>query len=1025
MDTAIRITLLGGVEVSGVDPPLTSRALSLLACLAVRAGTPQPRAHLAALLWPDSAEPQARTNLRRELHHLRTALRGSPSVAVLPDTLAWQDTDSCSVDVATFLALQRQALAALAAGDTATFAGAARQALALYQGPLLPGWYDEWVLSARDGVHRACVELCHQGAAAGEQGGDALLGIELAQLWTVLEPVEESGYRTLGRMQRAAGDRAGAIRTYHRCVDTLERELGVAPSPETEREFDTLLADDSEPVPDRRRAGRSGRVSELVGRDAEHETLLRAWRASRTGARFVLVSGEPGAGKTRLVAALAAAARHQDAVVAPARCFATTGGLPMAPVAEWLRDPRLAAATRRLPEVWQAEVRRLVPEDGDSVADDAPGARPQVDAWRRLRFFEGLARAVLAVERPLLLVLDDLQWSDRATLSWLAFLLRFGRSAPVLVVATAREDELGTGDLAQQLRTMAASGEVTTVSLGPLAAPAAADLARRMAGRDLSAEELDLVHTLTGDNPFYVIEATREADSVEGPLRGADLGAVLAGRLARMSEPAREVLDLASAVGRDFGLDLLTEASDLGPDLVVRHVDELWHRRILDQTGRGYDFAHDLIREAAYAQVEPARRWLLHRRIAQALEELHADHLDAVASDLAEQYDASGQPDRALQFYDRAARQATAVFAHAEAVRLWERALDLVSRLDAGVDRDRRELDLLEQLLPPLNAHRGYADPDLEKYELRCHELGVRLELPQVEASVSMALFATTFVQGRITASSGWAARALRLSESFPSLAGEAHFGAGGADLSLGRTESASEHFEMSCRLSADTDSLLVGARTVVHARAWWGHALWLSGDADAATAAGTEAVAHARALAHPYSLAIALAYAAITQQLSGDRDALAASLEELADLCARFGYAYYRDWEVVLSGWLVGGPAGQARVREGIASLRDSGALTRMPYWLSLLAELQARDGDRGAAVATLDAAAAYAGRSDDVWWLPEVLRLRASLQDGERAARDLRSAERLARAHGSEALLARCRSDLAARGVAVQPAG
>lgn len=1019
MTDTIRITVLGGVEISGVDLPLPSRALSLLACLAVRAGVPQPRAHLAGLLWPDSSEPQARTNLRRELHQLKAVLGSPTSLAVLPDTLTWRDSDACSVDAAAFSAVQREALAALAAGDQQQFAALARRALALYQGPLLPGWYDEWVLSARDGLHLACVELCRQGATAAEAWGDTALGIELAQLWTALEPVEESGYRLLGRLQRATGDRGGAIRTYHRCVDTLERELGLAPSPETQREFDALLADADDGPPVRRPAGRTGRVPALVGRDREHATLLAEWEAARDGGRFVVVLGEPGAGKTRLVADLASAVRREEAVVVTARCFAATGGLPMAPVTEWLRDPRLVQAVRRLPAVWQAEVRRLVPADGD-VVDDASGTRANVDAWRRVRFFEGLARAVLAVDRPLLLVLDDLQWSDRATLSWLAFLLNFGRAAPVLIVATAREEELGYGELAEQLRTMTLAGAVTTISLGPLDPAAAADLAREVAGRDLSADELALVHSVTGDNPFHVVEATREAMSAGGSLQDADLRAVLTGRLGRLSDPAREVVALASSVGRDFGLDLLIEASDLEPDLVVRHVDELWHRRLLDQVGRGYDFAHDLIREAAYLQVDPARRWLLHRRIAQALELLHADRLDAVAADLADQYDASGQPGRALGFYERAARQATAVFAHAEAVRLWGRALDLLALLPEDTRRHEQELEMLEQLLPPLNAWRGYADPGLEARERHYYELGERLGRPRAQASAAIALFATTFVSGRTAESGRWAERARELSEDHPDLAGQAHFCVAGAALSLGRVPTSLEQFETACRLSGERDSLPIGTRTAVHARAWWAHALWLAGDDLGAGTAAGDAVRHGRSIAHPYSLAIALGYAAITHQLRDDQDALAGTLDELADLCARYGFAYYRDWAVVLSGRLAGGAGGLATAREGIASLRESGSLARMPYWLSLVADLQLETGDPVAAAGTLDAAAAYAARSDDVWWLPEVLRRRAALDPGERGLRDLRRAEELARAHGSTALVGRCAADLAARGVA-----
>ena len=147
---------------------------------------------------------------------------------------------------------------------------------------------------------------------------------------------------------------------------------------------------------------------------------------------------------------------------------------------------------------------------------------------------------------------------------------------------------------------------------------------------------------------------------------------MLRNRLDQATAAAREVAGLAAAVGTNFTLDLLTEASDLDADMVVEAVDELWRRRIIREFRDGYDFSHDLLRETAYAQVSPPRRWLLHRRIAQGLELLHAEDTDAVAAQLAEQYARGGRPERAVAYYRRAADVAAGMFAHAEAIRLHE-----------------------------------------------------------------------------------------------------------------------------------------------------------------------------------------------------------------------------------------------------------------------------------------------------------------------------------------------------------------
>jgi DNA-binding SARP family transcriptional activator/tetratricopeptide (TPR) repeat protein len=1005
MGSDTTITLLGGIEISRAGTstgPLPVRALHLLAYLVTHPDVPQPRAHLAGLLWPGSDDAQARTNLRRELHHLRGLV--PDCLEVDARSLTWHDRPSVSVDVRAFQAARDEALRALADHHPRA-ASYSRNAVRLYQEPFLPGCYDDWALRVREELHQACVELCDRGAEQAEPAA----AIRLLRRRIGLEPYDEPGYRRLMRLQRTAGDRAGALATYHACAAALEQELGVEPSPETRRERDALLADTEEPMTDPVAPGRPG----LVGRARERALLREEWTAARSGCRFVLVRGETGAGKTRLLADLAATVRAEGGVVATARCFATSGSLPMAPVAEWLRNPHLRQAARDLPAVWREEVHRLVP-DGSST--DSPAERAKVDAWQRLRFFEGLARAVLAVDRPLLLSLDDLQWCDKATLAWLAFLRSFARDAPLLMVATARDDELAGSGLAEPLQTMRAARQLADVDVGALSAEETALLAAGVVGRPLREEEQALVWSASAGNPFYVVEALREALVEAGPIQAANLRGVLASRLARVSGPARRLAALASALGRDFALDLLGEAADLDDDTVVGLIDELWRRGIVEHRGSRYDFAHDLLREATYDAVTPAQRWLLHRRLAQALEKRGSE-----PAEVAEQYDRSGQPDQALPFYDQAARAASAVFAHQEAYRLWRRCLDLLEAMPETRQRQERELAVLQQMMPPVNAWRGYASTTLEACERRAAELGERLGLPEVQASACIAMFSTTFVQGHTAESHRWAERALTLAERSPELTGQAHMTYAGACASLGLLTDADRHFALACELCGDSDSLPIGTRTRVHARGWWAHAKWLLGEDPLPQC--EEALEVARAIDHPYSLAVALSYAAITHQLCGDRSALQPVLGELTGLCERFGFAYYRQWAVVLRGWLRGDAEGLSTARRGIADLEAEGSFARMPYWLWMVADLQRQDGDLAGAAATLDAAQAVAVSNDDVWWLPEVLRAQAALQPAARAATTLARAAQVAAGQSSARLLARCRDDLAT--LSVRPAG
>src|SRR5262249_30445206 len=165
----------------------------------------------------------------------------------------------------------------------------------------------------------------------------------------------------------------------------------------------------------------------------------------------------------------------------------------------------------------------------------------------------------------------------------------------------------------------------------------------------------------------------------------------------------------------------------------------------------------------------------------------------------------------------------------------------------------------------------------------------------------------------------------------------------------------------------------------------------------DEALACCDRAIKTARALDEPYNLAVALAYGAVTDQMRGDVSRLRDTAGELRDLCDRYGFAYYREWGLVLDGWARADEPGIELAQQGIRNLRAEGSFARMPYWLSLLAELLASNNRPGAARATIDAALVAAKAHDDQWWLPEVLRLRAAYDREQAAIARLRSAAQL----------------------------
>ncbi len=297
------------------------------------------------MFWPESTDAQALTNLRRELHTLRQVLPESPALVVTASDLCWQDTPAVEVDVRSFARERAAASEAAARGDGIAAVRHAEAALGHYAGDLLPGMFDDWLLDARADLRRECVDLCALVCETWVAMGDPTAALPAARRRIALEPLEETGYRVLMELQADLGDRAGALGTYHRCASVLERELGVTPGQMLRATLRRVM--DDEPRVPRPRAGSDEQVeatpatlptAALVGREHEFGVLRGAWRSAAAGrAGIVLVHGDAGAGKTRLVNELARAAHRQGAAVASSQCFGASGRLALAPVADWLR----------------------------------------------------------------------------------------------------------------------------------------------------------------------------------------------------------------------------------------------------------------------------------------------------------------------------------------------------------------------------------------------------------------------------------------------------------------------------------------------------------------------------------------------------------------------------------------------------------------------------------------------------------------------------------------------------------------
>jgi predicted ATPase len=337
---------------------------------------------------------------------------------------------------------------------------------------------------------------------------------------------------------------------------------------------------------------------------------------------------------------------------------------------------------------------------------------------------------LLAAPQPLLLLIDDLQWCDQETLQWLHFLLRFDTSSRLLIIGTARTEELvSTHPVADWLVHLRSEGSVSELALDPLDAAETAQLAVQVVKDDLDDQSALRLYRETEGNPLFVVEmasAGLNGGSTEPKIGAFDVSApqlstahlpprmhaVIAGRLAQLSPETRELAGLAATVGRVFTVDILRKASGVATDSLTNNLDELWRRRIVRPAAvNSFDFSHDKIRDVAYAELSPMKQRYWHSRIAQGLEEIYVANLDPVSAQLATHFEQAGEPVRAIPYYQRAAEVAQRVYAHAEAIGLLRHGLQLLHNVFDQARREEHELELLRLLSLALVATEGYGAP--------------------------------------------------------------------------------------------------------------------------------------------------------------------------------------------------------------------------------------------------------------------------------------------------------------------------
>jgi DNA-binding SARP family transcriptional activator len=686
------------------------KSQALLAYLALRPGRRFSRDSLAALLWGDLPDDQARHGLRQALLDLRHSLPVQSRAVVLieGDQIAL-DARAVEVDVATFERL-------VAAGGRE----ALERAASLYRGDLLEGLgldeagFEEWLSIERDRLHELGRRALRKLLAEQTSTQDLERAVETAIRLLAMDPLQESAHRDLMHLYETMGRRSAALRQYERCADVLRRELGVAPEEETKRLHATLMAKAEavsraiRPVPrgERGLSGAGDTDVPFVGRANELERIqLAIAEVSEGRGRIILLSGEAGIGKTRLIQEIATHGRGRGFRFLSGRCYALTRILAFAP---WIEAFRTAGLTEdqslldRLGPDGRAELARLLPEIARSY-------RPAPEPEDYLHLFETVATLAegLALEQPLLVVLEDIQWADEMSVRLLSHLARRLRSARVLLAVTLRDDEPSPNALVGGLvDDFMREWHTTRVAVPALSQSDAVVLAHAMAKADLPATILEdlgaQVWNLSQGNPFMVVETMRSLNDSSGngapPPGSRGIGELIERRLALLGAAARGVAAVFAAAGRDLQFDVLQRASGLSEHEAADAVGQLIRRRILREDGDSFDFVHDIIREVVSKRLIAPQRRALHRVIAESFEALRSSTLDAHVVPIATHYLEAEMWDRAVHYLGLAADQAIERSALRDAGTFLERALHTIGRLPDDAQNRRRFVDLVLKL---------------------------------------------------------------------------------------------------------------------------------------------------------------------------------------------------------------------------------------------------------------------------------------------------------------------------------------
>jgi len=803
-----------------------------------------------------------------------------------------------------------------------------------------------------------------------------------------------------------------------------------------------LSASTEAPPPGRQWAVRSPASAPLVGREPELQQLHR-WLAGacKGEQQIVFVTGEPGIGKTTLVEAfLTQVAATTPIRIGRGQCVDHYGaGEAYLPVLDALtrlcREPNGDAVVRVLAQhapTWLVQMPSLV------STRELRGLQRRAQAAMQERMLRELTEAVevLTLDAPLILRLEDLHWSDVSTMDWLAFLGRRPERARLLVLGTYRPVEVLAKEhplkaVKEELQLHRFCRELALDGLGEAAVEEY--LVRRFSvGAELTAMVRSLagqIHARSDGNPLFIVNiaddlvargvlvehggrwgfgARADTAAINVP---ADVRSMIERQFDRLGPADRHVLEVASVAGTEFSAPAVAAGVELGGVEVESCCTGLaWRKQFLRRSGTEewpdgtiaarYAFLHALYREVLYERVPPGRRAALHTRVGLRVEAGHGERSREIAAELAMHFERGRDTERAVRYLHEAGQNAIRRNAPREAIAHLERAIGLLQTSPVLPGRAQQELALQIALGSQRGAINGWAALEVERAYARAHALAREVgDAPQLFPAL-WGLWLYYWGRGELARARAIGEHLLRLAERAGdhTLVLQAHHALWPTLFSCGELREALDHSSRGvAQYEAEVHGLLAplygnhdAGACALYFGAW---TLALLGRPDRAVEMSRAAIALAQQLAHPFSQALSLFFAAAVHQCRGELPAVRERAEAAIVLAQAHGFGLTLAWATTLLGWAIsreGQPEdGIAMIRRGTAAARDTGSEAFRPYFLALLADACTTAGSLADGLAAVAEALATAVKTGECFYEAELYRLKGELlrlrEDGE----------------------------------------